>query len=53
MKQLLTAGLVVGVALTHGATLRGDDADHLLSVDHYVTIKSTVPVGIAVPTMFC
>ncbi len=43
MKRLLAAGVVVAMALMHGATLRGDDADRLLSVDHYVTTKSTVP----------
>src|SRR5262249_22116453 len=31
------------MALTHGAALRGDDAERLLTVDHFVAIKSTVP----------
>ena len=43
MKQPLAVGIVVALALVHGATLRGDDGDRLLTVDHYVTTKSTVP----------
>ncbi len=43
MKQLLLAGVVVALALMHGATVRGDDGDRLLSLDHYVAVRSTVP----------
>jgi pimeloyl-ACP methyl ester carboxylesterase len=43
VRHTLLAGLVGALALTQGAALRGDDGDRLLTVDHYVAIKSTVP----------
>ena len=43
MKHLLLAGTAMAIALMQGVALRGDDGDRVLSLDHYVTTKSTVP----------
>src|SRR3569832_1591504 len=45
MRHAITGALSTAIAapLLAGASLRADDAERLLTIDHFVRVKSTVP----------